>query len=94
MKHSRDAVGVKGGFAAAHAVMTLDTALSASAHNPNIRGMSVFPCPLREIRGPQQVSYKPLDSSHPTFVRRRARKGTVKQVRRKRALRNCSNIYV
>jgi hypothetical protein len=25
------------------AVKTLDTALSASAHNPNIRGMSVFP---------------------------------------------------
>jgi hypothetical protein len=26
----------------AHAVKTLDTALSASANNPNIRGMSVF----------------------------------------------------
>lgn len=41
-KHSRGAGGVKGGCAAAHAVETLDTALSASAHNPNIRGMSII----------------------------------------------------
>jgi hypothetical protein len=46
-EHSRGAGGVKGGFAGACAVRTLDTALSASAHNPNIRGMSVFP--LREL---------------------------------------------
>jgi hypothetical protein len=48
LKHSRGADGVKGGYAAAKRSRTLDTALSASAHNPNIRGMSVFLLPAAE----------------------------------------------
>ena len=52
-EHSRGAGGVKGGYAAAQAVKTLDAVLTASAHSSNIRGMSHFPFAdvRREPRG-------------------------------------------